>query len=177
MKSPVGSRVAGGGTAEAVLAAVITVSSSAAAGSSEDRSGPLLAKLLTEIGAENPTVEVVADDAEAISELLRDKVAAGIDLVLTTGGTGLTDDDVTPEATASVIERDAPGFAEAIRAEAARQIPTGILTRGRSGIAERTLIVNLPGSPKAVEQSFAVIGPALAHAADQLRGSGGREHH
>lgn len=158
-------------------AAVITVSTSAAAGASEDASGPLLAGLLESIGFEQVPVIIVPDEIDAIAASLRDQVAAGTALVLTTGGTGLTGDDVTPEATLSVIEREAPGFSEAIRVEAARRLPTGILTRGRSGTAGRTLIINLPGSPNAVEESFAVIGPALTHAAAQLEGSGGRQSH
>jgi molybdenum cofactor synthesis domain-containing protein len=163
--------------AEAFRSAVITVSSSAANGAAEDISGPLLAGLLEGLGATTPTVEIVPDDFEAIAEALSACVKQGIELVLTTGGTGMSVDDVTPEATASVIERDAPGFAEAIRAEAARQLATGILTRGRSGIAGSTLIINLPGSPRAVEESLAVIGPALAHAAGQLGKRGSRASH
>ena len=93
-----------------------------------------------------------------------------MDLIFTTGGTGLTPDDVTPEATNLVIEREAPGFAEAMRAEAVRHTPMGILTRGVSGIARRTLIVNFPGSPKAVRELFGVIAPTLPHVVDTLRG-------
>ena len=97
-------------------------------------------------------------------------VDGGCDLVFTTGGTGLTPDDVTPEATRAVIERQAPGLAEAMRAESARHTPLGILARGVAGIAERTLIVNFPGSPQAVEQLFPVIAPVLGHAVQTLRG-------
>ena len=95
-------------------------------------------------------------------------------LVFTTGGTGLTPDDVTPEATRAVIERDAPGFAEAMRAESLRHTPMGMLSRGVSGIAGRTLIVNFPGSPKAIAQLFPVLAPTLPHAVATLEREGGR---
>ena len=113
-------------------------------------------------------MEVVPDDYAAIEDRLRDYVADDVRFVFTTGGTGLTPDDVTPEATRAVIERDAPGFAEAMRAEALRHTPMGILTRGVSGIAGRTLIVNFPGSPKAIDELFPVLAPALRHAAATL---------
>jgi molybdopterin adenylyltransferase len=152
-----------------VNAAVITVSSSLARGEGEDVSGPRLAELAREAGAEVVATEVVPDDAARIAERLRAHVEAGVAFVFTTGGTGLTPDDVTPEATRAVIERDAPGFAEAMRVEGARHTPLGILTRGVSGVAARTLIVNFPGSPKAIDQLFPVLAPTLRHAADTLR--------
>jgi molybdenum cofactor synthesis domain-containing protein len=117
-------------------------------------------------------MEVVPDDEALIEDRLRHYVDDGCDLLFTTGGTGLTPDDVTPEATRAVIERDAPGFAEAMRAEALRHTPHGILTRGVSGIAGRTLIVNFPGSPKAVDELFGVLAPTLAHVVRTLRGDG-----
>lgn len=163
--------------AEAPTAAVITVSTSAAAGRSEDVSGPLLARLLCDLGFVDAQVDVVPDDFAIIVNALQEHVTAGTNLLVTTGGTGMSRDDVTPEATASVIERDAPGFAEAIRAHAAKQLPTGILTRGRSGIAGETLIINLPGSPRAVEESLAVVGPALLHATNQLGRNSSRDSH
>ncbi|MEA2291730.1 MAG: hypothetical protein QOF17_750 [Solirubrobacteraceae bacterium] len=115
-------------------------------------------------------MEVVPDDYGLIEDRLHHFVDAGCDLVFTTGGTGLTPDDVTPEATRAVIVRDAPGFAEALRAEAARHTPMGILSRGVSGIADRTLIVNFPGSPKAVAELFGVIAPTLGHVVRTLHG-------
>jgi molybdopterin adenylyltransferase len=115
-------------------------------------------------------MEVVPDDLALIEDRLNHYVDEGCDLVFTTGGTGLTPDDVTPEATRAVIERDAPGFAEAMRAEAARRTPHGILSRGVSGIAAYTLIVNFPGSPRAVRELFPVIAPTLAHAVRTLHG-------
>ena len=149
--------------------AVITVSTSLARGEGEDVSGPRLAELAREAGAEVVATEVVPDDAAAIEERLRAHVADGVAFVFTTGGTGLTPDDVTPEATRAVIERDAPGFTEAMRVEGARHTPLGILTRGVSGVAGRTLIVNFPGSPKAIDQLFGVLAPTLRHVTETLR--------
>ncbi len=118
-------------------------------------------------------MEVVPDDFALIEDRLHNYVDEGMALIFTTGGTGLTPDDVTPEATRAVVDRDAPGFAEAMRAEALRRTPMGILTRGVSGIAHRTLIVNFPGSPKAVAELFGVISPTLRHVVDTLHGHGG----
>jgi molybdenum cofactor synthesis domain-containing protein len=115
-------------------------------------------------------MEVVPDDLALIEDRLHHYVDDHFDFIFTTGGTGLTPDDVTPEATRMVVERDAPGFAEAMRTEAARRTPHGILTRGVSGIAGSTLIVNFPGNPKAVEELFPVLAPTLAHVAQTLRG-------
>ena len=151
--------------------AVLTVSTSLAAGRGEDRSGPALAELATAAGAEVVVTETLSDDAAAIEAALRRLSThdADISLIFTTGGTGLTPDDVTPEATRAVIDRDAPGFAEAMRAASLRHTPLGILTRGVSGIAGRTLIVNFPGNPKAIHQLFGVIAPTLPHVVQTLR--------
>ena len=113
-------------------------------------------------------MEVVPDDFSLIEDRLNNFVDMGCDLVFTTGGTGLTPDDITPEATRAVIDREAPGFAEALRVEGARHTPLGILTRGISGIAGQTLIVNFPGSPKAIGQSWPIVEPTLEHAAATL---------
>src|SRR4051812_31264379 len=122
-------------------------------------------------------MEVVPDDFALIEDRLLHFADAGIDLVFTTGGTGFTPNDVTPEATRAVIERDAPGFAEAMRAEGLRHTPMGILSRGVSGIAHKTLIVNFPGSPKAIDQLFPVLAPTLPHVVGTLRrDAGSREH-
>ena len=153
--------------------AVLTISSSVSEGRAEDTSGPLLASLADEAGADVVAVEVLPDDQAIIEVRLRHHADDGCDLVFTTGGTGSTPDDVTPEATRAVIDRDAPGFAEAIRANALRHTPMGILTRGVSGIAGRTLIVDFPGSPKAVRESFPVVAPTLSHVVETLRSSGG----
>jgi molybdopterin adenylyltransferase len=162
-----------------VRAAILTVSTSVAAGRTEDISGRALAELAADAGAEIVAGEVVSDDRDAIEEALRRFSApdARIPLVFTTGGTGLTYDDVTPEATKAVIDRDAPGFAEAMRAESRRHTPLGILTRGVSGIARSTLIINFPGNPKAIRELFPVIAPTLRHVVATLEREGGRHHH
>jgi molybdenum cofactor synthesis domain-containing protein len=159
-------------------AAVLTISTSVAAGRTEDTSGRALAEMAAAVGAEVVASEVVTDDRAAIEEALRRFSApqSGISLVFTTGGTGLTHDDVTPEATKAVIDRDAPGFAEAMRAESIRRTPLGILSRGVSGIAGRTLIINFPGNPKAIAELFPVIAPTLGHAVATLERESGRGH-
>ena len=152
----------------ALRAAVITVSSSLARGEGEDRSGPRLVELCRAAGLE-VTHETVSDDREAIAGVLK-RLADQDDVrfVFTTGGTGLTIDNVTPEATRDVIDRDAPGYAEAIRSDSRKHTPLGILTRGMSGIRGRTLIVNFPGNPKAIDQSWPIVEPTLEHAAATL---------
>ena len=153
--------------------AVLTISTSVSEGRAEDASGPLLASLADEAGADVVAVEVLPDDRAIIEVRLRHHADEGCDLVFTTGGTGFTPDDITPEATQAVIDRDAPGFAEAIRANSLQYTPLGILTRGVSGIAGRTLIINFPGNPKAVRESFPVVAPTLRHVVETLRSSGG----
>lgn len=154
--------------------AVLTISTSVAAGVTQDTSGDALAAAAAAAGADVVAQETVTDDREAIEAALRRHIEAGAALILTTGGTGLTPDDVTPEATRAVIDRDAPGFAEAMRAEALKYTPHGLLTRGVSGIAGQTLIINFPGNPKAIGELFPVIAPTLAHAVATLRREGGR---
>jgi molybdenum cofactor synthesis domain-containing protein len=153
--------------------AIITVSTSVAAGRNEDKSGAELAELAEAAGAEVVGRETVSDDQDAIEAVLRKHVDAGVSLIFTTGGTGLTPDDVTPEATRAVIDRDAPGFAEAMRAESLQHTPLGILTRGVSGIASRSLIINFPGNPKAIRELFPVISPTLEHVVTTLNHEGG----
>jgi molybdopterin adenylyltransferase len=149
-------------------AAVVTVSTSLANGDGEDKSGPALVRLCEEAGLEVQH-ELVSDDRDAIvGALKRLADLEGVRFIFTTGGTGLTLDDVTPEATRSVIDRDAPGLSEAIRADSREHTPLGILARGVSGIRGRTLIVNLPGNPKAIEQSWPIVEPTLEHAAKLL---------
>ena len=155
--------------------AIITISTSVAAGRSEDRSGAELAELAATAGAEVVSRDVVSDDREAIEAVLRRHVSSGASLIFTTGGTGLTRDDVTPEATRAVIDRDAPGFSEAMRAESLRHTPMGMLSRGVSGIAGSTLIINFPGNPKSIRELFPVIAPTLEHAVATLTRAGGRE--
>ena len=151
---------------------MLTVSSSLARGEGEDVSGPALVELCEEAGLE-VTHKTVSDDREEIAAALRRLVdQQTVRFVFTTGGTGLTIDDVTPEATRDVIDREAPGYAESIRADSRGHTPLGILTRGISGIRARTLIVNFPGNPKAIAQSWPVVRPTLEHAAATLeRGS------
>jgi molybdenum cofactor synthesis domain-containing protein len=144
-------------------AAILTISTSVARGQNDDVSGVALAELAAAAGAEVVAREVVSDDREAID------ADADVPLIFTTGGTGLTPDDVTPEATKAVIERDAPGFSEAMRAESIKHTPLGVLSRGVSGVAGRSLIINFPGSPKSIQQLFPVIAPTLEHAVATLR--------
>jgi molybdenum cofactor synthesis domain-containing protein len=158
-----------------VQTAILTISSSLARGEGEDTSGAELAQLASEAGCEVVARELVTDDRSAIEAMLRGYVADRIALVFTTGGTGLTPDDHTPEATRAVIEREAPGFAEALRAASLPHTPLGMLSRGVSGIAGRTLIVNLPGSPKAIRQLFPVLAPTLRHVVASLEREGGRD--
>jgi molybdenum cofactor synthesis domain-containing protein len=156
---------------------VLTISTSVSRREAEDVSGPKLAAAAEAAGCEVIGMEVVPDDFALIEDRLHHYVDEGCDLVFTTGGTGLTPDDVTPEATRAVIERDAPGFAEAMRVEGARHTPLGILTRGVAGIAGRTLIVNLPGSPKAIDQLFGVLAPTLSPVVATLRGDSSHGRH
>ncbi len=154
--------------------AILTISTSVAAGRTEDSSGAILAELAGAAGAEVVGREVVSDERPAIEAGLRRQVQAEVALVFTTGGTGLTPDDVTPEATRAVSDRDAPGFAEAMRAHSLTYTPLGMLSRGVSAIAGRTLIINFPGNPKAIRQLFPVIAPTLEHAVATLQREGGR---
>jgi molybdenum cofactor synthesis domain-containing protein len=154
-------------------ALAVTVSTSVASSGRVDRSGPLLAEGLRALGLEVDGPSVVADGVP-VEQVLRAAVLARYDVVVTTGGTGLTPDDLTPEATRAVIDREIPGIAEAIRAYgAARGVPTAVLSRGLAGLAESTLIVNLAGSTGAVRDGLAVLGPVLMHLIDQARGQAG----
>jgi molybdenum cofactor synthesis domain-containing protein len=152
-------------------AVVITASNRAAAGVYEDTSGHVLAEGLRELGFTVEGPHVRPDDAGELEAVLRSAVDMGFDIILTTGGTGLSPTDVTPEATGAVIEREAPGIAEAIRRYGAETgVPTSVLSRGLAGVAARTLIVNLPGSTGGVRDALAVLGPLLPHVVSQLRG-------
>jgi molybdenum cofactor synthesis domain-containing protein len=156
-------------------AVVITASNRASAGVYEDRSGQALGAGLRELGFTVEGPHVRPDDVDELTSVLRNCVDMGFDVILTTGGTGLSPTDVTPEATRSVIERAAPGIAEAIRRYGADNgVPAAVLSRGLAGTAARTLIVNLPGSTGGVRDGLAVLGPLLPHIVSQLRGG---DHH
>ncbi|WP_245623185.1 MogA/MoaB family molybdenum cofactor biosynthesis protein [Spirillospora albida] len=150
-------------------ALAVTVSNRAAAGVYADKSGPVLVELLTGLGCDTDG-PVVVPDGEPVAAALRDAVAEGYDVVVTTGGTGLTPSDRTPEMTRTVIDREVPGIAEAIRLEGRDKVPAAILSRGLAGLAGRTLVVNLPGSTGGVRDGMAVLGRVLAHAVDQIAG-------
>jgi molybdenum cofactor synthesis domain-containing protein len=153
-----------------IRALALTVSNRAAAGIYADKSGPVLADLLREAHCEVDGPVVVPDGAD-VELAIRDAVAAGYDVVVTTGGTGLNPNDVTPEMTSLVLDREVPGLAEAIRAAGvAAGVPAAALSRGIAGQASATLVVNLPGSTAGVRDGMAVLGPVLEHAVDQARG-------
>ncbi len=150
-------------------ARVIVASNRAAAGVYADTSGPLLVAGLRELGCDVAD-PVVVPDGEPVTEALRAAVADGVDVVVTSGGTGVTPTDRTPEATRGVLDYEVPGIAEAIRAHSRDKVPTAALSRGLAGVAGRTLVVNLPGSTGGARDGLAVLGPILAHTVDQLRG-------
>jgi molybdenum cofactor synthesis domain-containing protein len=153
-----------------IRALAVTVSNRAAAGIYADKSGPVLVGLLREAGCAVDGPLVIAD-GDPVEKALRDAVEAGYDVVVTTGGTGLTPADLTPEMTRRVLEREIPGIAEALRATgAAAGVPSAILSRGLAGTAGRTLIINLPGSSGGVRDGMAVLASVLGHAVSQING-------
>jgi len=154
-----------------IRAVVITASDACARGEREDAAGKLLAQLLAESGAQIIAAEILSDDEEPLADKLREFSAReDVNLIVTTGGTGLGPRDNTPEATLAVIEREAPGIAEAMRSETLKYTPMAMISRGVCGVCSGTLIINLPGSPKGVRESFAVIAPVIQHAVNLLAG-------
>ncbi len=151
---------------------IITASDKGAVGERKDRSGPAISEILLPWGDIISSV-IIADEQAALAEAMRDMSSRGIDAIFTTGGTGLSPRDVTPEATLAVIDREVPGIAEAIRRETAVATARAMLSRGVAGISGSTLIINLPGSPKAVAECLAVITPILDHALETVTGRGG----
>jgi len=154
-----------------IRVAVVTISDSTARGEREDRSGPVLRDRAVQAGWQVAESEVVEDDREVITRLLADLAdRRGVSLILTTGGTGVAARDVTPEATRAVVEREIPGLAELMRAEGRRFTPRAVLSRGIAGTRGRTLIVNLPGSPKGAVESFDAVAGLVPHIVDLLEG-------
>ena len=154
-----------------IRAVVITASDACSRGEREDSSGAALAQLLTQLGAQIVETRILSDDLEPLAEALREFAdRSDVNLIVTTGGTGLGPRDNTPEATQRVLEREVSGIAEAMRAESLKVTPMAMISRGVCGVRSGTLIINLPGSPKAVKETFSVIAPVLSHALDLLAG-------
>jgi len=150
--------------------AVLTVSDRSSQGERKDRSGPELVKVITAQGWQVTNTEIVPDEVERITEIFLEWCGAGdVDVILSTGGTGFAPRDITPEATKQVVERSAPGLAEAMRSASLEITPHAMLSRGAAGIRDKTLIINLPGSPKAARENLEVVLPVLPHAVDLLR--------
>lgn len=160
-----------------IRAAVITASTKGARGERVDESGPAMREMLEASGARVVFYELVPDDVARIEDSMRRARDVGANVILTTGGTGLSPNDVTPEATRRVIEREVPGIAEAIRARSLAKTPHGMISRGIAGSVGGTLVVNLPGSPRAVRESLEVVLPVLAHAIELLAGESGEGGH
>ena len=154
-----------------IHASVITISDRGSRGEREDKSGPEIMMMLRDIGLDIVETKIIPDEKDQIIKTLIDYAdIKGIDLIITTGGTGISPRDVTPDATLEVIDKEVPGMAEAMRRESAVKTPHAMISRAVVGIRGNSLIVNLPGSPKAVRENLAVILPALKHAVEKIRG-------
>jgi molybdenum cofactor synthesis domain-containing protein len=154
-----------------IRTAIITLSDKGSKGEREDESGPAIRAMVAGIGAVVEHYEVIPDEKALIAETLaRLSDSCTIDLILTTGGTGVAPRDVTPEATLSVIDRELPGMAEAMRSESLKKTPHAMISRAVAGVRKQTLIINLPGSPRAVRENLAVVLPALSHAIEKIKG-------
>jgi molybdopterin adenylyltransferase len=160
-----------------IKAGVITVSTRGASGERADESGPAMKDAMTAAGHAVISAQLVPDDAAKVATAILDAVRAGANVVLTSGGTGLSPNDVTPEATRRVIDREVPGIAEALRARSLAKTPHGMLSRGVAGAVGTTLVVNLPGSPRAVRESLEALLPVLPHAVELLAGESGESGH
>jgi molybdopterin adenylyltransferase len=154
-----------------IRTAIITLSDKGSKGERVDESGKLIGEMVTSIGASVQVYEILPDEFSLIASTLeRLSDSGGLDLIITTGGTGVGPRDVTPEATRKVIDRELPGMAEAMRAESLKKTPHAMISRAVAGVRKQTLIINLPGSPKAVRENLAVVLPALAHAIEKIKG-------
>jgi len=152
-----------------ILVAVLTVSDKGSKGEREDLSGPLIGEMIKKIGAELKYYEILPDEKKLIKEKLIE-YSRKVDLILTTGGTGLSPRDVTPEATLEVIDKQVAGIAEAMRSEGLKKTSRSMLSRAVAGVKGRSLIINLPGSPKAVKENLAIILDVIPHAIEKLKG-------
>ncbi len=154
-----------------IRTAIITLSDKGAAGVRDDESGAVIREMLDTIGVSVMHYEILPDDKSRISNTLRRLSDSGtFDLIVTTGGTGVAPRDVTPEATLAVIDRELPGMAEAMRAESLKKTPRAMISRAVAGIRKQTLIINLPGSPRAVRENLSTVLPALPHAIEKIKG-------
>jgi len=155
-----------------ITVGILTMSDKGSRGEREDLSGKEIEKVIKELPAEVRAYEIIPDEANIIKSKIKEFVdKKKLDLILTTGGTGVSPRDVTPEATREVIEKELPGMSEAMRAESLKKTPNAMISRAVCGIRKRSLIINLPGSPKAVRENLAVLLPALSHAIEKIKGS------